>query len=105
MSETNVKIYAVSVLAMSQLHELAPRGGSYIEHRPALVPASSIDEAAEAAKEFAFQVWPVGDNWYGHQAAIQPVTKEFFDIALRARDAGAIDLMTDEPPDTFRFDT
>lgn len=99
-----VRVYAVSVMAFSQLHPMAPRGGTYVEHRPALVPASSIEEAAESAREFAFEVWPISETWYGHQAAIQPVTKEFFDVALRAHEAGVIDQMTVEAAETFRFD-
>jgi hypothetical protein len=105
MNMEKVRVYSVAVMAFSQLHEKAPARGTYVESLPALIPAGSIGEAAELAKSFAFKQWPINETWYGHQASIEPVTKQFFEIALEAYSAGAVDLTESELPNVFQFDT
>lgn len=99
-----IRVYAVSIMAFSQLHENAPAGGTYVEHIPGLVPAHSIEDAADRAKEKAFERWPIDQTWYGHQAAIEPVTNAFFDVAIQAYKAGEIDSSDAEQPAIFQFD-
>lgn len=100
-----LKVYAISLMAFSPLHDASASGEStYVEHLPALVPAESIEEAAEAAKRQAFDRWKVTEGWYSHQAAVMPVTKAFFDAAFGAHRAGVVDIPEeDEPGQTFQF--
>jgi hypothetical protein len=50
----------------------------------------------EQAKIQSFERWKISEGWYGHQAAIIPVTKQVFELALSAFVAGAIDTMNEE---------
>ncbi len=87
-----LKLYSVSVLAfmpiddaleLSFISEDQTDGeATYIEQLPALIPASTIEEAAERAKKIALNKWQPGAGWYGHQAAILPVTKDFYEAAF-----------------------
>lgn len=76
---------------------------TWVEHLPALVPAASINAASEQVEVFAKDRWKLSEGWYGHQAVITPVTKEFFDLALDALEAGAIDEGDAETEQTFQF--
>jgi hypothetical protein len=112
MSE-KLKVYSVSVMAfmaiddaleLSFISEDQTNGEiTYIEHLPALIPASTIEEAAERAKEFALNKWQPGAGWYGHQAEILPVTKDFYEAAFRAYKAGVVDTLDDEEGKFFTF--
>jgi hypothetical protein len=86
-----MNIYVVSVLAFSPIAEGSISVGSYYEHIPALIPAESIEDAAENAKNFALDKWKISEGWTGHQAAIISVTQGFYDAALSALEAGIID--------------
>jgi hypothetical protein len=99
------RIYFGSVMAFSMLHKNAPSGGTYTEHKPLILLAHSINEAAEKAKVFAFESWPIDETWYGHQAAIIAVSKEFYDNIFEADDLDLLDLSDEgETGDAFLFD-
>ncbi len=86
-----MNVYVVSVMAFSPIVEGSISVGTYCEHIPALIPAESIEDAAENAKNFALDKWKISEGWTGHQAGIKSVTKEFYDAALDALEAGKID--------------
>jgi hypothetical protein len=87
-----IKVYAVSVAAFAPFSDKSTPGiNTYVEHLPALIPADSIEEAAENIKAFALERWKLSEGWSGHQAAITSVTTAFFDAALNALEAGQID--------------
>jgi hypothetical protein len=99
-----IKVYIVAMLAFSPLQDGTPGGGTYSESIPAIIPAASMDEAAEAAKKVALDRWKVSEGWYGHQANILPVTKAFYDAAFTAYDAGIVDIPDeDEPGGSYNF--
>lgn len=103
---TKIGIYSVAVIAfkirIDRRTDGEVREGSYVEQRPALIPAENIYAAAEEAKHFAFDLWPKEEGWYGHQAAIQPVTNYFMETGFEAFQAGIISLDTEEPQ-AFNF--
>jgi hypothetical protein len=69
-----------------------------------LVPAGSIEEAAENAKNFALDKWKLSEGWFGHQASIMSVTKSFYDAAFNAKQAGIVDVDDEnEEGQVFRF--
>ena len=75
---------------------------------PCLFPALTIAEAGEIARQKAFEQWNPNEGWHSHQAAIMPVTKAFFKLALEAYLAGGIEDVgqmsdDDEPPQCFNF--
>lgn len=77
---------------------------TYTEHLPGIVPAYSMSEAAEQAKNFALERWKTSDGWYGHQACIMPVTKNFYELAFQAYNAGEIDTFDEtEQGECFTF--
>ncbi len=87
-----MKIYVVSIMAFSTLiNSERPEIGSFVEHIPALIPAASIEDAAEAAKNFALDKWKQSEGWSGHQAAVIKVTKKFYDAAFEADEADIVD--------------
>lgn len=108
-----LKVYAISIMAFRQASDTLelsvisdiPSDGNIciVEQLPGLVPAESIEAAAESAKAEAFSKWQTSEAWYGHQAAIMPVTKQFFELALKALAAGAIDTITEEGERCFSF--
>jgi hypothetical protein len=113
MSE-KLKIYSISVMAFKASQDVlelsfidnGARGEdvTHVEQLPAIVPAHSIKEAAEQAKVFAFNRWTVEDGWYGHQACILPVTKDFYEKAFVAHEAGVVDTLDEsEPGECFSF--
>lgn len=98
-----MRAYAVSVMAFSQLHEKAPAGGTYVEHLPVFIAAEDIDEAADQAEAFALERWPISETWYGHNAAIEPVTEKFFERCFGEIPAD-IDVDPDERGQIFTYD-
>jgi len=92
-------------MAFSLLNDTtAPGESTYVEHIPALIPAESIQAAAEAAKKQALNRWKVEEGWHSHQAAIMPVTKDFYDAAFNAHRAGVVDVSDEiEQEQTFQF--
>lgn len=109
-----LKVYAVSVMAfmstddalsLSFITEAMTDGEiTYIEQLPALIPAYSIDEASEQSKTFALGRWKVSEGWYGHQAAIMPVTKDFYEKAINCYNEGGVDMTDDtETGQCFNF--
>lgn len=92
-------------MAFSSLHDTSVAGEStYVEHLPALVPAASIKDAAENARAFALDRWKMNEGWYGHQAAIMPVTRDFYEAAFNAHRAGVVDMSDEgEQGETFQF--
>lgn len=103
-----LKVYAASILAFQFRADLRPDGrvleGSLTMQKPALIPADSIEDAAKRAKEFAFREWPRNAGWYGHQAAIMPVTKEFIELAVHVTKLDQIDDHDEEPGQCFNFE-
>jgi hypothetical protein len=100
-----LKVYCIALIAFSHLHDADTGAGTYVENVPALVPADSIEEAAQAAREHAMTRWPPSQGWYGHQAAIEPVTAKFFEAAFRAHAAGVVEESADtEAPEVFQFE-
>lgn len=92
-----MKIYAISILAFSPLHDADTKTeNTYVEQIPAIVPAESIAHAARNARDYAYQRWNPNDGWYGHQATVMSVTKEFYEAAGRALNDGLIDWTPDE---------
>lgn len=104
----HLRIYACSISATSQLHPAAPKGGTIFEHVAAMVPAETIQEAAELARREALQRWPSEDEaaWYNHQAAVLPADSQFYVRFFEALRAGIVDFECEnaEPGQTFRFD-
>ncbi len=100
-----MKIFVVSVMAFSPLVDTDdPRFETWVENTAALIPAASIEEAAELAKAFAVDKWKPSEGWYGHQAAIIKVTKGFYDAAFAAEEAGIIDSYDETPEEqVFQF--
>jgi hypothetical protein len=105
--EEKLRVYIVSVMAFSALNDTTVEGEStFVEHLPAIVPAASIEDAAENACAFAMERWKAVEGWYGHQAAIQPVTQTFYEAAFNAFDADVVELGNegkDEPGQVFQF--
>lgn len=105
--DNQLRIYTVSVLAFRFRPDMLPDGrireGTYAEQRPALIPAVTIQDAAEQSKNFALDLWPKADGWYGHQAAVVPVTNYFLETVFEVFKAGAIGPDSEEPQ-TFDFD-
>ena len=99
-----MKIYAISIMAMSQHHEIAPENGTAVMHIPALQPAESIEQAAEIAKAKAFELWPTKDMWYGHQAALVSVTDAFYSASKEAERVGVIEWGAPTEERVFQFD-
>lgn len=97
-----LRVYTVSILAFKPRVEVLPdnrvREASTAYQLPGLIPAEHLDAAGEAALGKAFEEWPRSEGYYGHQAAVIPVTKQFFDLADEARKAGAIEDDVDEGP-------
>lgn len=86
-----IRVYAVSIMAMSQVQDAGETGvGSLVTQKPALIPATSIEEAAENARAHVFAEWPTSEGWYGHQAVVMPVTQQFFDLAQAVWIAGGV---------------
>ena len=112
MSE-KLRVYSISVMAfmsmddaleLSLITEADTNETAYIEHVPGILPAQSIQQAAEAVKIFALERWKVSEGWYGHQACILPITKDFYEKAFEAYEAGLIDTFNEpEPGECFTF--
>ena len=105
MSEKKLRVYVISLMAFAPLNDTTHPGEStYVEHFPALVPAESIEMAAEEAKKVAFNRWKTFDGWHSHQVAIQPVTHDFYEAAFAAHTDGVVDFEKElESPRTFQF--
>lgn len=111
--EQKLKVYVISVMAFMstedalELSFLTGAEGDIstcIEQLPGIVPASSISEAAEQTKTFALDRWKPSEGWYGHQAAILPVTKNFYEAAFTAYKAGVVDTFDEtEQGECFTF--
>lgn len=99
-----MKIYIASLIAISDLiAEGDDRPASISMSIPALIPAQSIEAAAEQAKKFAFDKWKPEEGWHTHQATIMAVTEAFYEAASAAALAGILD-MSEEEGQTFNFD-
>jgi hypothetical protein len=100
-----MKLYIASILALSDLQIAGEVGmpGTLTNAIPALIPAASIDAAAERARVMAFRRWLPEEGWHTHQANIMNVTKAFYDAFIEAQQAGILD-MSDEEPITFNFE-
>jgi hypothetical protein len=91
-----LKVYIASIVASSSLAVEGVETTTVTMHVPLLVPARSMTEASERCREQALERWPISEGWYGHQAAIIPVTQEFYRHAFEAHGAGVVDLSEDE---------
>ncbi len=96
-----MKIYAASLIGTK------PTSGSVIETTlvfslPALIPAESMQEAAERCRQHCLERWKPEDGFHTWQAALMPVTEAFYDAAFQAHNDGILD-MADEPGQTFNF--
>lgn len=102
--EKKLRVYCAAAMAFHFRIDMPDDGGirdgEYVEQFPALIPAESIEAAAEAARPIALERWKPSDEWYGHQITIEPVTEQFFDAAAAAATAGVIG-EDDEAPKTF----
>lgn len=88
-----MKAYIISLIAFSDITDAGDTGlGTYVEHIPALVPAVSAKAAADSARAQALNKWPISEGWHGHQAAIMPVPKAFYEAAVKAMQAGIVDV-------------
>jgi hypothetical protein len=109
MSEPMTKIYIGALTAIfPSLDGAGNQTRSTFFSIPAMLPAVSVEAAAEAARAASFERWKAEDGWYGHQANIMPVTKAFLQATLNACAAGVVgdieELSDDEPPQTFNFE-
>ncbi len=91
-----MKIYIAAIIAFSPLEDV-DRGGenSLTMAIPAMIPAENIDAAAEQCRQYALSRWPPNEGWYGHHADIMPITRDFYDKALTAYQAGILDLTSE----------
>lgn len=98
-----LKIYVVTVLAFSPLHDMtsAHGEGTYVEQIPGIILAESKRAAALDARRQAYERWNPEAGWYGHQAAVLPVTRAFYKAAGDALRAGVVDEADDEDGETF----
>ncbi len=113
MNNEKLKVYSISVMAMLPINDALELSviteaeafdiNTYIEHTAALIPAKSMEAAADQAKAFALDKWKPDAGWYSHQAVVLPVTKQFFILAFDALDSGVIDELTDEEARCFIF--
>ncbi len=88
-----LKIYVVSILAMSPLQNADHLGiTTWIENLPGIVPAHSEAEALKSARQQALAKWPEAAGWHSHAGTVLEVTREVFDLADGARLAGVVDL-------------
>jgi hypothetical protein len=97
-----MKIYIVSLMAFFFMPE---ENITRAEHLPGLIPAESIEHAAQLAEQKARAHWKVEDGWFSHQAMVQPVTQDFLDATDGARTQGILDLRAFEQPQRFEFET
>ena len=100
-----MNIYSVSIMAFKLTEDENGNDKTLVFHLPALIPAASIEDAADAAKCFALNQWRTADDWYGLQAMIMPVTEAFYKAADDARAAGVLDFSKIEQEQCFTFDS
>ena len=92
-----MKIYAVSILAFSPLHDVdLNQENTYVEHIPALIPSESVDTLREHVRQYALNRWKPEEGWRDHQAAVMTVTDSFYEAAGNALGAGIIDWSPEE---------
>ena len=78
---------------------------NWVETLPAIIPAQTMENAAEVVKNFSLKKWREKDGWHTHSAAIMPVTETFFNIVDAARKVDVLDFSADEPDQYFYFDS
>jgi hypothetical protein len=109
-----LKMYAVSVMAFKPNDDVLnlpfindpdeSEVVTLVHQLPALIPAYSMEEASEEARTFAFARWSESEGWYSHQAAITPVTNQFYEAAFLAYKAGVVDVSDEtEEGQAFNF--
>ncbi len=99
-----MKIYCMSVIAFRLEENDNGIEIGMVYHAPAMIRAYSIEEAADNAKNFAFNNWKETDGFYGHQVAVTLVTKEFYNLAGEVMRAGVVNMAQNEADQVFVFD-
>lgn len=96
-----MKIYLVSMTALKDQGSAKDFAGFHI---PLLLIKSSIEEAAEKAKEVALIRFPKSKGYFEHNAVIIPITKEILEALELARKEKINFDISDEPEMPFNFD-
>jgi len=60
--------------------------------------------AGEVARNQAYKFWPKEAGWYGHQAAITPVTDQF-KTTVKSMETWDLPITNDEESEVFIFDS
>ena len=103
-----MRIYAVAILVFSDMQDMSgttPAGSTFSNCLPALIPAESIEAAAEAARIQAFERWKPAEGWHTHQIHVLPVTMAFYEAAFKAYDEGGIDEEPEGEGRAFNYDS
>jgi hypothetical protein len=72
---------------------------------PVMHSAESIEDAAEIVRVHIFERLPETEGFYGYQAAITPITEDFYKAADDLRNAGVMDMSSNEESRCFSFDS
>lgn len=92
----SIRLYVGAVLAISATGEL--------DSTPFAIITPSIEIAADEAREFAFEAWPMNEGWTGHYASIVPVDNGIYALLGNAAENGTLDLdVPRESKSGFRF--
>jgi hypothetical protein len=103
-----MKYYVAAILAFKDL-KWADEGfseldtGTYSECIPAIIPAESMEQAGELARQHLFERWKLEEGWHTHQANILPVSDDVYESIFTLDKANALEV-DPSPGQTFNFE-
>ncbi|MET0754299.1 MAG: hypothetical protein ABWZ66_13035 [Pyrinomonadaceae bacterium] len=97
-----MNIYVMSIMAFSLVPGEETK--TLVEHLPGIVPANSIEAAAEEAKLFALKQWKVSGGWFNHQVTIMPAAPICYAAVDAFRERGIINPDSGEKTQLFQLD-
>jgi hypothetical protein len=98
-----MKYYIASLLVFTDVQDQSGTSPLFLTmSMPAMIPAESIEEAGELARQQMFERWKPDEGWHSHQANILPVSDEIYESIFELDDTDALDV-DDSEGQTFNF--